>query len=713
MNKALLDLGASVSILPGSLYDQYDFGPLRRANTTVVLADLTPKLPRGIARDVIVKVDQFYYPVDFLVLDYVQSEKELELDLQEEEKVMEALAVQDGIPPWTHHVESLPTEIDSGLKPSLEQKEALLKVLKDYKAAIGWTIADLKGVSPSIVMHKIITDADAKPSWDTERRLNPTGCQEGVGAVLGQKVDKKPVVIYYASKTLSDAQLNYTITENELLAVVYALDKFRSYIWGSKEFNLEIRDKKGCENSVADHLSRIQREEEDVTPDINEQFPNECLMSITSSDPWYADLFKVGADQLIRQCIPESEIPAVLELAHASACGGHFSGQKIGHRTLSCGLFWPTIFKDAFEFARTCTNCQKMGSITKRNEMPMQSLLVVDIFDVWGIDFMGPFSNSFGNLYILVAVDYVSKWVEAITTKTNDHSVVLSNIFSRFGLPRVIISDGGSHFKNFHFGKLLKRYGVDHRIATPYHLQTSKQRRFFLSELEKLRDDAYESASAYKDKMKKVHDANIRLKNFTVGQKVWLFNSWLKLFPGKLKSKWTGPYLVTKVGHSGDVEIEDFEDHLRSGNNSSGINGRQHQYGGGEAGASLGSSVNTRKIEEMIENQTQMLAHLDLQHTVGDIVKSLRDRQGGPSSGPNASVMAVSVMSHREERIEEEASHGAKMLEEPELNVVSMRSRRAEEKESPPVIEEEEPVDEEIVMEKPVEKAEEKKKGWR
>jgi hypothetical protein len=114
-----------------------------------------------------------------------------------------------------------------------------------------------------------------------------------------------------------------------------------------------------------------------------------------------------------------------------------------------------------------------MGSISKRNEMPMQPILVVDIFYVWGIDFMGPFLNSCGNLYILVAVDYVSKWIEAITTKINDQKVVCkfvqTNIFSRFGVPRVIISDGGSHFKNFHFEKLLKRYSVDHRIAAPYH----------------------------------------------------------------------------------------------------------------------------------------------------------------------------------------------------------------------------------------------------
>ncbi|KAJ0586830.1 putative nucleotidyltransferase, Ribonuclease H [Helianthus annuus] len=1117
--RALLDLGAGVSILPGGLYDQYDFGPLKRVETTVVLADLSHKLPRGIVRDVIVKVDEFYYPVDFLVLDYSSADpiqqqnvilgrpflntahaiidcrygtvdmtfgnRKMRLnvftngtnvygeecfladfidgydpkvhtcELEVEEKEQEALAVKEGSPPWTYQTDTLPVEIDSGTKPSLEsppsvelkelpkhlkyaflgendtlpviiasnlevaQEEELMRVLKAHKAAIGWTIADLKGISPSIVMHKIITSEDAKPTRETQRRLNPnlrevvkkevikwldagiiypisdsawvsptqvvpkksgiqvvkdeqgeqiatrpvTGwrvcidyrklnaatskdhfplpfidqiieklsgqkyycfldgysgynqiaihpddqhkttftcpygtfafrrmpfglcnapatfqrcmmsifsdmvgeslevfmddfsifgpsfdsclnelekvlkrcvetnlvlswekshfmVQEGIvlghvisdrgmevdkakirvisslpppknvkgvrsflghagfyrrfikgfsvitkplcnlllkdvpfdftdeclqafhvlkeqlvkapilqppdwskpfeimcdasdttiGAVLGQRVDKKPVVIYYASKTLSEAQLNYTTTEKELLAVVYALDKFRSYIWGSKvivysdhsavrylmekkdakprlirwvlllqEFDLEIRDKKGCENVVADHLSRIPLEGVDDPSEINERFPDEHLLAVsTYVAPWYAhyvnylakgampnhwtrkrrqqflsqvkqyiwdepDLFKIGADQVIRRCVPETEVLEILIHAHSSACGGHFSGNKTGYRVLSSGFYWPTIFKDSCEYARNCINCQRMGSISKRDEMPLNPILVVEVFDVWGIDFMGPFPNSNGFLYILVAVDYVSKWIEAIATRTNDHSVVCkfvqSNIFARFGVPRVIISDGGSHFKNFNFGKLLKRYNVNHRVATPYHPQTSGQvevsnrqikeilmktvrtdrkdwssklddalwayrtayktpldttpyrmvygkgchlpmelahraywaiktvnanydeagraRKLQLNEIEEIRDQAYECASAYKDKLKKVHDAKIKKKNFEVGQKVWLYNSRLKLFAGKLKSKWMGPYVVRRVGRFGDVDIQD------------------------------------------------------------------------------------------------------------------------------------------------------------
>ncbi|XP_058782266.1 uncharacterized protein LOC131656610 [Vicia villosa] len=111
--------------------------------------------------------------------------------------------------------------------------------------------------------------------------------------------------------------------------------------------------------------------------------------------------------------------------------------------------------------------------------MPQNSMFKVELFDVWGIDFMGPFPPSFGNNYILVAVDYVSKWVEAIALATNDAKVVVSflrhNIFSRFRVPRALINDEGTHFLNKLMENLLRKYNVKHKIATPYHPQTSGQ----------------------------------------------------------------------------------------------------------------------------------------------------------------------------------------------------------------------------------------------
>ena len=111
--------------------------------------------------------------------------------------------------------------------------------------------------------------------------------------------------------------------------------------------------------------------------------------------------------------------------------------------------------------------------------MPLNSILVIEIFDCWGIDFMGHFPSLFGFVYILVAIDYVSKWIETISCRHNDHKIIIcflkENLLSRFGIPRAIISDGGKHFCNKSFESLMKKYEITYKIVTPYHLQTSGQ----------------------------------------------------------------------------------------------------------------------------------------------------------------------------------------------------------------------------------------------
>ena len=122
--------------------------------------------------------------------------------------------------------------------------------------------------------------------------------------------------------------------------------------------------------------------------------------------------------------------------------------------------------------------------------MPLQGILVVQIFDVWGIDFMGPFPPSFGNMYILLAMDYVSKWVEATTCPRNDAITVVGfiqrNILSRFGAPRTIISDEGSHFEKKVFAKLMSRYGIKHLIGLAYHPQSNGQAEISNMEIKKI-----------------------------------------------------------------------------------------------------------------------------------------------------------------------------------------------------------------------------------
>ncbi|XP_076923963.1 uncharacterized protein LOC143586266 [Bidens hawaiensis] len=182
---------------------------------------------------------------------------------------------------------------------------------------------------------------------------------------------------------------------------------------------------------------------------------------------------------------------------------------------------------------------------------------------------MGPFPNSHDNLYILVAIDYVSKWVEVIATMTNDHTVVcnfkqirtdrkdwstkltdtLWDYRTAYKTPIETTPYRLVYEKDCHLPVDIaqRAYWATKQVNMSYD-DASKVRKLSLCEIEELRDEAYDFASTYKLKMKKVHDAKIRLKKIEVGQKVWLYNTIMKLFLDKLKSKWMGPYLIVRVG---------------------------------------------------------------------------------------------------------------------------------------------------------------------
>ncbi|CAN6579330.1 unnamed protein product [Malus baccata var. baccata] len=365
------------------------------------------------------------------------------------------------------------------------------EVAFEFDDACSTTFKQLK---EALTSAPIITPLD----WSLPFELMCDASDYAIGAVLGQRKNKQPHVIYYASRTLNDAQLNYSTTEKKITccALKYLLTKKEAkprlirWMLLLQEFDIEIRDKKGVENVVADHLSRMVSEPwyaDLVNFLVSKHIPSTLNRNQRDKlkkdarfyvwdDPY---LWKFCPDQIVRRCVNESEFQSILTFCHSYACGGHFGTQRTALKVLECGFYWPTIFRDARTFCLTCVRCRRMGNISAKDQMPQNPILSVEIFDVWGIDFMGPFPLSHGFLYILLAVDYVSKWVEAKATRTNDSKVVAefvkSNIFARFGMPRVLISDGGSHFCNQTIEALLKKYNVTHRVSTPYHPQTSGQ----------------------------------------------------------------------------------------------------------------------------------------------------------------------------------------------------------------------------------------------
>jgi len=190
-------------------------------------------------------------------------------------------------------------------------------------------------------------------------------------------------------------------------------------------------------------------------------------------DPY---LFKVSTEGLIRRCVVGKEANRIMWHCHSSAYGGHHSGERTAAKLLQSDFWWQTLFKDCQDFVKQCDKFQRTGNITKRNEMPLTSIIEIEPFDCQGIDFMRLFPSSYFYLHILVCVDYVTKWVEAIPCVANDAKTVVNvlkkNIFTRVETPRVLISDGGKHFFNNFLETVLKKYNIKHKVATLYHHQT-------------------------------------------------------------------------------------------------------------------------------------------------------------------------------------------------------------------------------------------------
>jgi hypothetical protein len=176
------------------------------------------------------------------------------------------------------------------------------------------------------------------------------------------------------------------------------------------------------------------------------------VIQLSASYMWHDDcVYKIGPDLLIRRCVREDEIHDILQAYHDGPCGGHFVNKRTAYKFLQSGYYWPNIFKDARTYVSNCDECQQMGKPTTRDQMPLQSQVIIEPFEKWELEFVGPINPASKNKkYILICTNYVTKWVEAKSLPAaSEQSVVdflFNDIFTRFGVPREIVTDKGTQF---------------------------------------------------------------------------------------------------------------------------------------------------------------------------------------------------------------------------------------------------------------------------
>ncbi|GJR36501.1 reverse transcriptase domain-containing protein [Tanacetum coccineum] len=335
----------------------------------------------------------------------------------------------------------------------LEENSLLL----NHKEAFAWKTSDIPVISPSFCKHKINFEDDVKPVIQRQRRLNPN-MKEVVKKEIIKLLDAGIIYAIEDSPwDMLETSMEVFMDDFSVFGDSFdsCLNNLEQMLIRCKQAHLVLNWEKchfmvtegivlghkvsrkgleGVENVVADHLSRLEKPnlKELKDEEINDEFPDKFLMSIKTDEeesPWFADfanylvggilrkgltytqrckffselkhyfwnepyLFKACLDGMIRRCVHGSKTQKILDECHHGPTGGHYGPSITAKKVFDAGFYWPTIFKEAQTLVQNCDACQRFGSISRRDEMPLNNIQVSEIFDIWGIDFMGPFLKS-------------------------------------------------------------------------------------------------------------------------------------------------------------------------------------------------------------------------------------------------------------------------------------------------------------------------------
>jgi hypothetical protein len=281
-----------------------------------------------------------------------------------------------------------------------------------------------------------------------------------------------------------------------------------------QEFDLDFISAKSKKSLVfAELISKLPVESGDFVP---EEAPiRGDMFLIESLDPWYGDIliyihtFKCppsasrdehrqichqaknylilddtlywrGVYCILHRCLTHEEVVIVLNDCHTGACGGHLSGLATTQNILRASYFWPTLMKYCIELVKKCHSCQIFSRKMRAHPTPMFPVITVGPFTKWGIDYTtcNPLSAKV-HRYIIVAVDYFTKWVEAMPTFKDDGETatlfLFNQIIARFDVPREIVTNHGSHFQNQMMSKLTSNLRLQQEHSSPYYPQANEQ----------------------------------------------------------------------------------------------------------------------------------------------------------------------------------------------------------------------------------------------